>query len=212
MNKAQFLETGRVVANLAEVVGHPAPSTPGIVYIHNHWIEMAGRNRYAVHIENTEYTDITLDSAESILWDYFERQGPPFPSDMQSALGWALDQIDDSLDPDHHKALAAARNVYQDSVMINATLRDALIDVLKVGEESVADWLGHEEVAMAREALIFANHSTRKQKPVPIERRDESDLVAALQQLLDSPGGGGLAVLEAQRNARLAIAKAKGTK
>lgn len=34
--------------------------------------------------------------------------------DLKAALAWALDQIEDDLDPDHHAALAHARSLLED--------------------------------------------------------------------------------------------------
>jgi hypothetical protein len=66
-----------------------------------HWITHSSENPQADRAE--------VDAACEALQGVINALRSPWPDDLRAALAWALDQIDDDLDPDHQAALAAAR-------------------------------------------------------------------------------------------------------
>lgn len=75
---------------------------------------MQWTNRFTPHDTHGNWT--VSDGAEVVCYvlDHDHACLIKKAPDLKAALAWALDQIEDSLDPDHQAALAHARSLLED--------------------------------------------------------------------------------------------------
>jgi hypothetical protein len=75
---------------------------------------MQWKTRFSPHDTHGDW--IVLDGGETVCYvlDYGHARLIAKAPDLKAALAWALDQIEDDLDPDHQAALAHARSLLED--------------------------------------------------------------------------------------------------